>query len=183
MSREELGNGVWYDASLKGYAMLDVTDHIPPLRTTDVEGVMVHPKMGEFHVSIANLRELAHHNPAQEAAMALFLRDQMADRQNCPSWNGFTGEFYVCRKPNEQGEEQTTIIAGVDIAGLRALERAMRHAFDTSIHLSHPHVTLLKSENSPYGIGVNSAEALVRLCMRDDTLAERIFATDRAIYD
>ena len=178
MSRRELGSGVWYDASLKGYAMLDVTEHIPPLRPTAIDGVTVYPKEGEFHVSIANLRELALQNPFQEAAMALFLRYQMVSEENRLSWNGFSGEYYVCHKPNEQGDEQTTVIASVEIIGLRALERTMRHTFDTSIRLSQPHVTLLKSANSPYGIGVNSPEALESLCERDDTLAERIFARD-----
>lgn len=152
--------------------MLDVTEHIPPLHSTVIDGVTVYPKEGEFHVSIANLRELALQNPFQEAAMALFLRHQMASEENRLSWNGFSGEYYVCHKPNEQGEQQTMVIAGVDIVGLRALERTMRHTFDTSIRLSQPHVTLLKSANSPYGIGVNSPEALQNLCTRDDTLTE-----------
>ena len=71
---------------------------------------------------------------------------------------------------------QTTVIGEAALIGLSSLERAMRRGLDTRIRLSQPHVTLLKSANSPYGIGVNSPEELVMLCAGDDSLGRRIFA-------
>ena len=176
MSRQELGGDVWYDGGLKGYAMLDVTDHIPALHTIMVDGVALAPKRGEFHVSIAKLRALAERNPAQEAAMALFIEHWMQDEEKRLIWGGFTDSMYVCQKPNAEGETQMTVIAGVEIIGLSAMERAMRHTFNPAIRLSQPHVTLLKSATSPYGIGINSPEDLATLCRRDDGLRQRIFA-------
>lgn len=90
MVRRELGGGVWYDGELKGYAMLDVTAEIPPLMSTEVDGVLVYPK-DEFHMSVANLRALAYENPAMEQAMVCFLKEYLTHRPDELRWEGLTG--------------------------------------------------------------------------------------------
>lgn len=170
MPRQELGRGVWYDSAVKGYAMLDVTEHISDVSPTQVDGVQLMPKH-EYHVSIANVRGLADGNRAVEAAMVRLLEGYLGDERQVFGWLGLTNRYYVCHKPNEQGEQQTTVIGEAEILGLEGLERAMRHQFGEHIRLSQPHVTLLKSANSPYGIGVNNAEELALYCEYRSELA------------
>ena len=174
ISRQELGQQVWYDADTKGYAMLDVTKYIPPLQSVEVEGVTLLPKH-EYHVSIANLRGIAGENPEIEPKMVWFMQAYLADPAHQLEWKGLTGAYYLCQKPNAEGDMQRTLIGAVEIAGLAALERAMRQRFAMPITLSRPHVTLLKSANSPYGIGVNSPKDLAQLCRRQDELGEQLF--------
>ncbi|QQS21697.1 hypothetical protein IPM09_04230 [Candidatus Saccharibacteria bacterium] len=163
MSRQELGRDVWYDGGLKGYAMLDVTHSVPAISPLVIDGTELLPKE-EYHVSIAKLRALARGDAAKEAELVTFLQEYFAEQDHEFRWAGLTGDYYVCRKPNQAGETQMTLIGSVEIVGLRALERAMRDRFDPAIRLSQPHVTLLKSTNSPYGIGINSADDLASLC-------------------
>ncbi len=174
MSRQELGQQVWYDADTKGYAMLDVSGYIPPLQPVEVEGVTLLPKH-EYHVSIANLRGIAGENLEIEPEMVWFMQAYLAGPTHQLAWKGLTGAYYLCRKPNAEGDMQQTLIGEVEIAGLASLERAMRQKFAIPITLSRPHVTLLKSANSPYGIGVNSPKDLAQLCRRQDELGELLF--------
>ncbi len=158
--------------------MLDVAAHIPDLLPVMLDtpsgSAELFPKH-ELHVSLASLRKLAGENPAMEAAMVCFLEYYLKDTAHELAWCGLTGEYYRCQKPRDEGELQHTIIGAAEIIGLRSLETAMRHALDTRIRLCTPHVTLLKSVNSPYGIGVNSPDDLAAYCTRDDTLGARIF--------
>ena len=71
----------------------------------------------------------------------------------------------MCKKPNADNETQVTVIADVQLAGIEALQALMRERVGVNISTTL-HVTLLKSANSPYGIGVNSAADLAAYCVK-----------------
>lgn len=100
MSRHELGSGLWYDGSVSGYVMLDVTEYIPPLRPVTIDSVTLFPKSGEFHVLIADLRALAAGDADQEAAMVRFLEAQL---RHSPRSVGVTIRLMSKSTPSNQG--------------------------------------------------------------------------------
>lgn len=169
--RAELGQDVWYDQEVKGYVMLDLQGQLDGLaaipEVIDVDGVQLQRKH-EMHCSLVAARKLAGEDPQTEARIVDAVHTWL--QTNTLSFDGFTGDVYVCHKPNDAGEEQTTVIAGVAIKGLTGLWQAVRHV---SPDFNDPslHITLYKSQNSPYGIGVNSAADLSSLCTRRNNLA------------
>lgn len=65
---------------------------------------------------------------------------------------------------------QITVNAGVQLLGLDALQAALRQRASIDIATT-PYVTLLKSANSPYGIGVNNASDLAEYCVKRNDIA------------
>lgn len=171
MSAQELARNVVYDPEVKGYIMYDATACIPELPSITIDGVEVFPKE-EYHVSLVAARKAAQQNPEQEAAIVRLVSEYLRRPGNALEWDGLTGEYYLCHKLNEQGEMQFTVVAGAAIIGLEGLQRMLRHHF--SIPPSQPHVTLLKSANSPYGIGVNSADDLANYCELRPDIAPKL---------
>jgi hypothetical protein len=151
--------------------MFDATACIPELPSITIDGVEVFPKE-EYHVSLVAARKAAQQNPEQEAAIVRLVSEYLRRPGNALEWDGLTGEYYLCHKLNEQGEMQFTVVAGAAIIGLEGLQRMLRHHF--SIPPSQPHVTLLKSANSPYGIGVNSADDLANYCEVRPDIAQQL---------
>jgi hypothetical protein len=165
----KLAPDVWYDSDTKGYIMLELPNtHVVPIV---YEGVMLEPKR-EHHCSIVAARKLAGGLPDVESRIVEIVREQLA--REPVQFTGFRREVYVCHKPNDEGEEQTTVVVGVDVTGLAGLQNALQTEFP-QYHAPFPHATVLKSANSPYGIGVNSAEDLTALCERHDELFAEIF--------
>lgn len=169
MNARELTPHVWYDPDVKGYIMFDATQHIPDMPPITVDGIELLPK-NEYHVSLVAARKAAAQNAAQEAAIVRLVEDYLGRPDAGLSWGGLTGEYYLCHKPGQSGELQHTVLAGASIIGLTGLQRMLRHHF--GIAPSHPHVTLLKSANSAYGIGVNSADDLALYCEKRPDLAK-----------
>lgn len=162
MARQDLGKNVWYDPSIKGYAMVDITPHIPTLEPLVVDGVELFPKT-EYHVSLANVRAIAGGDMDLESRVVSDIAACLVDGAVSLTWGGFTGDVYVCKKPNADSDMQVTVVAGVWLLGLDVLQAMMRQRARVEISTA-PHVTLLKSANSPYGIGVNNADDLAAYC-------------------
>lgn len=150
--RAHLTESVWYDPDVKNYVMLDVTDAITPLTSLMIGDVELLPK-DEYHCTLVPVGKLL------EDDAAGVLLDDIGEylSQNTVEFDGLTGDYHLCRK---QGE--VTLIASARIMGLDGLREVRRHVSD--YQPPFPHVTLLKSANSPYGIGVNSDADYDALC-------------------
>lgn len=169
MARQQLGKGVWYDPSVKGYVMLDITAHAPKPEPLVVDGVALFPK-SEYHISLANVRAIAGGDMSKESQIVSAMKGCLSDEAVSLTWVGFGGNVYVCKKPNADNETQVTVIADVQLAGIEALQALMCERVGVNISTTL-HVTLLKSANSPYGIGVNSAADLAAYCVKRDDVA------------
>ncbi|HSX31073.1 MAG TPA: hypothetical protein VLE99_04100 [Candidatus Saccharimonadales bacterium] len=167
----ELGADVWYSADVKGYAMLRLPDLEP--RAITFAGVQLAPK-AEYHCSILAARKLAQGDAEKEHGLVEAVRLWLS--QNALTYNCLNGEVHVCRRRNEAGEEEMTVVAGVVVDGLAALHAALQKDFP-EVPALIPHATVLKSANSPYGIGVNSAEDLAAYCEPHPKLFTQIFAS------
>lgn len=172
MSAEQLGSGVWY-GSEKGYIMLDVPD--PDPQALDVHekwgSASLYPKGGEYHCSLVAARKLAGDVPEAEQTIKNIVREYTTEHDL--SFGGFIGDLYICRKQNDDNEWQTTAIAEVVVVGLDGLIHALRRQFP-DFPTPMQHVTLLKTVNSPYGIGVNSTADLANYCTQRNDLFRRI---------
>ncbi len=161
--RVELGPGIWYSEEM-GYIIAEVPDLQPEPITVD--GVLLNPK-DEYHVSLVPARELANGDPEREAEIVRQVRAYLA--HTAVKHGNLTGEMHICRELNKAGDIERTVIAGIQVVGLVALRSEL------GLPEAVPHVTVLKSANSLYGIGVNSITDLQQLCKRDDNLFRRVF--------
>lgn len=157
MSRQELGKGVWYDPEGTGYIMYDLTDQLIPLKPVTIGDQLLLPKT-EFHCSLVAARKVSQEELAVEATIVERVQNYLGERSL--RFVNLTGDYYHCQKDGE-----STVIAGVHIEGLDELRVLVREVVP-DYEPPFPHVTLLKSENSEYGIGVNSAQALATLCVK-----------------
>lgn len=151
--RTHLTESVWYDPDVKNYVMLDVTDAITPPTSLMIDDVELLPK-DEYHCTLVPVGKLL------EDDFARVLLGDISEylSQNAVEFDGLTGEYHLCRK-----QEEVTLIASARIVGLDGLREVVRrHVPD--YQPPFPHVTLLKSANSPYGIGVNSDADYDALC-------------------
>ena len=165
----QLAPDVVYDPNTKGYIMLQLPElTVNPL---EFEGIQLTPKR-TFHCSLVAARKLAAGRAGIEERIVDIVRRQLAIEP--VKFSGLTGQVYVCRKPNDAGEMQTAVIAMADILGLDGLRHAL-YQENQDFTVSLPHVTLLKSGNSPYGIGVNFEADLAAYCERHDELLVRIY--------
>jgi|GEM_PF-4768911 len=167
---EILAPGIRYDSDTKGYIMLDVGRVIPELRSTEKNGVKLLPK-AEFHCSIVAARDLSDGNPELEA---LIVETTKASLHRVPiKVTGLSGAYYICKETKDGDATQTTVIGGLETSSLDDLHKSLQKIVPTYQPFI-PHVTLLKSQNSKYGIGVNSQTDLEKLCRRDNQLATQI---------
>jgi hypothetical protein len=162
MSKQELSDGVWYDPEGTGYIMLDTTAVIPPQEPRMIDGVRLLPK-DEYHCSLVAARKLADGDRDLEARIVKDTVEYL--RTHTVGFVGMTGNYYLCQKTNDDGEIEKTIIGGVEIRGIEGLRAILRRR-TPEYQPPFPHVTLLKSANSLYGIGVNSEESLRAYCTR-----------------
>jgi hypothetical protein len=156
MSRQELGSGVWYDDEGSGYAMLDVSDFIPLQHERVIDGQLLLPK-DEYHCTIVPVRKIVD-NRDQEERLVELLRASLA--KQAVAFSTLSEERYVCRKDDEM-----TIIAPVTINGIEVISRTVQQIIP-DFNGVFSHVTLLKNENSPFGISVLSFENLAARCER-----------------
>lgn len=160
MTRINITEKIWYDSEVKSYIMLDVTDEISSQRARVVDNVELLPK-DEYHVSLVPASKLSEDaSVVQDVVQDVtqFLREN----PGVVVFEGLGEERYVCRKDGE-----VTMIAPAIIIGVESLRQVVRQHIP-GYAPAFPHVTLLKSANSPYGIGVNSEDDLQQMCERLD---------------
>jgi hypothetical protein len=156
MTKQDLGKNVWYDPDANGYIGFDITSSIPTQTQQTVEGISLLPK-DEYHCSLIAVR-LYVENREKEQEIADSLRNYL--EKHDLHFTGLGTDRYVCRK-----EDRMTIIAPVKIDGVDEL----RDFVTTLIPDYQPpftHVTLLKSEATEFGIGINSMDELDQYCQK-----------------
>lgn len=158
MSRMQLTENIWYDPDVKSYVMLDVTSEIGAQEPQVVDGVEVLPK-DEYHVTLVAAGKIGqtalHIQQIIEGVRAFLL-----DHPNTVRFNGLTTERYICHKDGE-----STLIAPAIVTGLDTL-RAVVKRHVPEYEPAFPHVTLLKSANSAYGISINTPSVLETYCKK-----------------
>lgn len=159
MARVNITEKIWYDPEVKNYVMLDVTDDIPrPLPFTTHQGVLLEPKT-EYHCTLVAAGKLSD-DPTAVQEVIEDIAQYIKARPNDIAYEGLGDDYYICQKA-----EETTLIVSAIATGLIGLREVVRGKFpeyeDTS-----PHITLLKSENSAYGIGINSLSDLDNYCQK-----------------
>jgi len=166
--RVKLASNVVYDPDTKGYIMLEVPQL--PVSELELEGEILKPRT-TFHCSLVAARKLSNGDEVSERRIVATVEKLL--RVHHVKFEGIAPDIYVCRKPDLDGNQQTTIIAGAKILGFEELKEGLQRELNMEISL--PHVTLLKSSNSPYGIGVNSQSDLSKYCVRRDDLYWQVF--------
>jgi hypothetical protein len=163
MAKEFLSEKVWYDKEGTGYVMFDVSDSVPKLDQLNIEGRELLSK-DEFHCSLIATRKYAELEwdgtadiSAREAGMVAAIRGQLGRRT--VEFLGFTGEYYLCEKDNE-----ATIIGLVGLKGINELRQTISDMTGVVIDPPEPHVTLYKTLNSQYGIGIRNEEEFTLRC-------------------
>lgn len=164
MSREYLSEKVWRDAEGTNYIMLDVTDEIGDQQARTIDGVELLPK-DEYHVTLVPASKFSEDESVVESVVDE-VRAFLARNPDEIVFKELLDERYVCTKGDE-----LTLIAPAVVLGLDALRAVVRrHVPDYAP--AFPHVTLLKSANSKYGIGVNSMDDLHEYCRKIETHVE-----------
>ncbi len=156
MSKQDLGQNVWYEPDVNGYISLDVTDYIPPQEQQTIDDVLLLPK-NEYHCSLVAVRRYAK-DLMEEQQIADAVRDYLSTHSI--HFVGLGGERYLCRK-----DDRTTIIGPVEVAGLNDLWTFVATIIP-QYQLPFSHVTLLKSEATEFGIGINTMPELDQLCKK-----------------
>lgn len=158
MSRVNLTESIWYDPEVKNYVMLDVTGSVDKQGSQVIGGLELLPK-DEYHVTLVPAGKLG--KTALETSLILGgIEELLASHPGVIEFQGLGPERYICCK-----DDETTLIAPALITGLDAL-RVIVQQNVKDYSPAFPHVTLLKSANSPYGIGIHSAEDLAAYCRK-----------------
>lgn len=156
--RSNITKKIWHDPEVKNYIMLDVTDEIPPQQMQTIDNVELLPK-DEYHVSLVPASKLSEDASVVQDVVQDVTR-LLRENPGVVVFEGLGEERYVCRKNGE-----VTMIAPAIIIGVESLRQIVRQ-YVPDYAPAFPHVTLLKSANSPYGIGVNSEDDLQLMCKR-----------------
>lgn len=160
MSRQNITEKIWYDPDVKNYIMLDITKDIEQQKPLVIDGVELLPK-DEYHCSLVPVGKLSD-DPDAVARIVSDIKDYLAFTPDSIRFDGFMDKYFVCKK-----EDETTLIVEAKILGLGGLRKIVQQTI-SDYQPTFPHVTLLKSENSPYGIGINSNKDLKTYCRRID---------------
>lgn len=161
MTRVNLAENIWHDPEATNYIMLDVTDQIPLQLPQTIDGVELMPK-DEYHISLVAAGKLSD-NPREVATTIEAVREYLGSIEKLPEFVTLGAERYRCRKGDE-----VTLIAPAKIIGLDGLREVVKVRYPDYAP-PFPHVTLLKSANSPYGIGINSSDDFELYCTRWDS--------------
>ena len=156
MAKQDLGKSVWYDPDANGYIGFDITSSIPTQTQQTVEGTLLLPK-DEYHCSLVAVRLYAE-SREKEQEIADAVRSYLQTHRL--AFRGLGSDRYLCRK-----DDRMTIIASIQIDGIDQL----RDFVATLIPDYQPpftHVTLLKSEATEFGIGINSMAELNQYCQK-----------------
>ena len=157
MARVNITEKIWYDPQVKNYVMLDVTEDIERPKPITLDSQIVLEPKDEYHCTLVAAGKLSSDQDAVRELIA-DISDYFQSDPNAVQFNGLGPDYYVCHK----GDESTLIVSAVIIGldGLRDIVRKKFPGYGESI----PHITLLKSENSQYGIGINSPADLSKYC-------------------
>lgn len=156
MSRQELGSSVWYDNEGSGYVMLDITDSIPLQHERVIDGQLLTPK-SEYHCTLVPVRKIVENSDQENQLIGVI---QAALARKSVIFSGLSDARYVCEK-----EDEMTVIAPAQLDGLEELNQVVRRISPDFTGV-FAHVTLLKNENSAFGISVVSLEALAARCRK-----------------
>lgn len=172
----ELGPGLTYTQDIKGAILLDVTDIIPdiPAQIT-VDDTLLERKR-EFHWTVLVPRYIVPEDLAREEAIAARVGEFAA--HHVLRATGLLPEYYLCHKPNAAGETQCTVVQKLAVEGVNDLWEYLIATEGLQLEAPFPHVTLYKSANSPYGIGVNNAHDRATYCEVRSDIAELLTPPD-----
>jgi hypothetical protein len=156
MTKQNLGKNIWYDPDENGYIGLDVTVSIPPQEVRNIEGTTLLPK-DEYHCSLVAIRRYTD-DRKKEQTIADEVKGylQTHDLQ----YVGLGEDRYLCHK-----DDRMTIVGPVEIDGIDLL-RAFIKTLIPDYQPPFSHVTLLKSEATEFGIGINSMDDLAQYCQK-----------------
>ena len=158
----ELSPGLSYTPDVKGAILLDVADVIPLLPPSiQVDGICLERK-AEFHWTVLVPRYIAEGNIQREETIAKRVGEFVSDHVLRAS--ALMDEYYVCHKPNPEGDIQMTVVQKLAVEGADELWKYLRETEGLELESPFPHVTLYKSSNSRYGIGVNNAQDRAAYC-------------------
>jgi len=138
-----------------GYIVLDITEAVPPLDSLIVDGVEFLSK-SEYHCSLVAVKRIAqslaeNNNQVAQLQKTIVENAKKQLAQTPIDTVHFTGQFYRCHKNGE-----STIIGLVDVPGLQELRQGIASSTGISLDDPLPHVTVLKTINSQWGIAVNA---------------------------
>jgi hypothetical protein len=158
MTKQDLGKKVWYDPDVGGYIGLDLINDIPAQTPRTIKSVELLLK-SEYHCSLVATRRYINNREKEQSianAVSSFLQTHPFH------YISLGATRYLCRKNNEM-----TIIAPVEIVGLEELLEYIQSIIP-EYRSPFPHVTLLKSKATKWGIAVNSVEELAQHCEKLD---------------
>lgn len=156
MARIYLNERIWRDPETKNYILLDISDEIGEQQAEIVDGVELLPK-NEYHITLVPAGKLSDNHEIVEVIID-DIDKFLNNNPDAITFEGLGPERYVCRDGDEM-----TLIARATITGQDSLRRIIQRHIP-GYRPAFPHVTLLKSASSPYGIGINSLEEFGRLC-------------------
>lgn len=159
MAKEYITEKIWYDLEVKSYVMLDVTEEIGEQKPLKVNGIELLPKE-EYHVTLVAAGKIADGDEKLTRNLISDISKYLLSNPESVSFGGLGDERFTCHKDGE-----TTLIAPAVIIGIEGLRKVVTSRI-VNYKPAFPHVTLLKSENSLYGIGVNSQDDLEQYCRR-----------------
>ncbi len=160
MTRQYIAETIWHDPEVKNYFMLDVTNTIPAQIPKSFEGIELLPK-DEYHCTLVAPNKITD-SLDDQAEIERSVTAYFMANPDAVQFDGLTDRLYVCREDGEM-----TLVAEARILGLDGLRRCIQ-SIVPEYKAILPHVTLLKSQNSPYGIGIHSADDLANLCVQID---------------
>lgn len=156
MAKQNLSKKIWYDPDENGYIGLDMTAGLSPQTEQSIDDIKLLPK-NEYHCSLIAVRRYTD-DREQEQNIANAVREFLTTHKL--RFVGLGSERYVCRK-----EDRMTIIAPVIIEGIDEFRNFVRTIIP-GYQAPFSHVTLLKSEATEFGIGINSLGELRQYCER-----------------
>lgn len=154
MTKLDMGNNIFYHPDEKGYIMFDLTRYIPLQTSRIVNGVNLLPK-NEYHCSLVAIER---YFEDKEEALRVVDSIKTYLQTHELQFIELGQERYICTR-----DERTTLVAPVSISGIekfQAFVGSLIPGFDPPFS----HITLLKSEATEFGIGINSIDELRRYC-------------------
>lgn len=154
MTKIDLGNNISYNPDEKGYIMFDLTEYIPQQSSSIVEGTELFAK-NEYHSSLVAIERYIED---KDEALRVVLEIKKYLETHTLHFVELGQERYVCRR-----DERMTVVAPVIIEGI---ENFRKFVITLIPNYDPPfsHVTLLKSEATEFGIGINSMSELAQYC-------------------
>lgn len=159
MAKTYINEKIWYDPEVSNYVMLDVTEEVGEQQPLEIDDTLLLPK-NEYHVTLVAAGKITGKDTEQTARLISDIEGYLHDNPEAVKFGSLGDERFVCR----DGEE-ATLIAPATIIGIEGLRKVVLKRVP-DYKPAFTHVTLLKNEESPYGIGVNSQDDFDQLCKK-----------------